>query len=538
MAGGMGDNIYFVFLIRWFATALAHPGTPLFEIPWLNYPHGWNLASTDTSLAATLPGIPFTLLWGDAAGFNLAMLFTFVFSGWAMAAWVRRLTGSAPAGLFAGTLYAFLPYHMAHYMIGHLNLSSTQWFPLFFWGLYDLLRARAWSWKPALLAGLSLGMIALVGMYYLYIALTIAVVFVLAYLLLANGRTALLQRAFWLNALTAGLSALPFTALAVFPYLDYTRSGGIASRSVEYAAQNSASPTDFFLPFPGGLLWSRWMQGTYLSERWVEQSLGVGFVGLIMALAAWFLVRSEQRRLLRLAALCAAASFILALGVHLNWLGQPVLVNGQPLPLPGLLLFNYAPFFDKMRALARFGFFVSFFTTLAAGLGAATLFDLLKTPPFLGGPRRWLAAPALVVLITLAFLEFSVHPATNFTPIGPRPVDNWLAAQPGKGAVAIFPFHREVDQDMVYYALYFKKPYIGGFYSANYPDQYWQIQPALETFPSLAALDQLRDLGVEYVLIDKKEVPDLGELTAACLDLGMPLLVDFADTSVYTLPPR
>jgi hypothetical protein len=529
LQGGLGDNVHFVFLIRWYATALGHPGTPLFEIPWLNYPSGWSLASTDTALAATLPGIPFTLLIGDAAGYNVAMLLTFVLSAWAMFAWVRSLTGSLPAAFLGGTLYAFLPYHTAHFLIGHLNLSSTQWFPLFFWGVYDLLRARRWEWRPALLAGISFGLIALTSMYYLYMTIVLALVFILGYLVWVEWRF-FLRPAFWLNGLLAGGVALPLVAAGMVPFLAFNRSGGIAGRSVEYAAQYSASPTDFILPFPGGLLWSRWMASSYLSERWVEQSLYVGIVAMVLAILAFLWVRApEQRGLLKLAAWCAAAGFILGLGVWLNWEGQPVLVGGKPLPLPALLLFEHAPFFDKMRALVRFGFFVPLFTTLAAGLGAAAAFQRLKPRP-----------PALLAafLILLTLLDFGTRPKQSFTDIGPRPVDRWLAAQPSSAAVAVFPFRRQVDQDLVYYALYHGKPYIGGFFSANYPDQYWLIQPVLEHFPSPGAIALLRDLGVGFVLVEDRSYANPQEVRAACRDLSMPLLADIEGYAVFGLPPE
>src|SRR5512147_235133 len=106
--GEIGDNIYFIFLIRWYQKAWFELGISPFFHPWLNYPQGWNLASTDTSLATTLFGLPASLLAGPTFGYNFAMLVTFVLSGWAMYVWVRHLTGSAAAGLIAGTIYAFL----------------------------------------------------------------------------------------------------------------------------------------------------------------------------------------------------------------------------------------------------------------------------------------------------------------------------------------------------------------------------------------------------------------------------------------------
>jgi hypothetical protein len=527
MPGGLGDNVYFAFLIRWFARALSHPGTPLFSIPWLNYPAGWNLASTDSSLAVTLPAIPF-LVFGDAAAYNAAMAMTFVLSGWAMFAWLRRLTGSTPAGLLAGTIFTFLPYRIAHYSIGHLNLAATQWFPLFFWGLFDLLRARRWAWKPALLAGIGLGLTALTSMYYLYMLLLIGSVFGVGYWLLGE-RGAPLRKTFWLNLISAAVFALPLTALGIYPFVQFARSGGIASRSLEYAAQYSASPTDFILPFAGSLVWSGLMRGSYLSQRWVEQSLYIGAVSLVLAVLAWLLVRrGEQRVLLKAGAAAILVSFILALGVQLNWFGQPV---QTPFPMPDVLLFHYAPFFDKMRALARFGFFVPFFGAVFAGIGAAALFEKLR--------GRWgsqAVLPAAVILIALACLDFATRPGSQFTELGPRPVDEWLAQQSGGGALAQFPFRREVDQDLVYYTLYHGKPYIGGFFSANFPDQYWQIQPVLAGFPNPDSLEKLRELGVEFILVEESRYPDPAGVEEACAGLGMPLLARLDGIVVYGLP--
>ena len=84
VVGEIGDNIYFIFLIRWYQKAWFELGISPFFHPWLNYPQGWNLASTDTSLATTLFGLPVSLLCGPTFGYNFAMLVTFVLSGWAM----------------------------------------------------------------------------------------------------------------------------------------------------------------------------------------------------------------------------------------------------------------------------------------------------------------------------------------------------------------------------------------------------------------------------------------------------------------------
>ena len=71
------------------------------------------------------------------------------------------------------------------------------------------------------------------------------------------------------------------------------------------------------------------------------------------------------------------------------------------------------------------------FNTLLAGFGAAWLFRRIR-------PQRVL--PLAALLIFVIFLDFYPGPYQQLTPVTARPVDAWLAQQPGKGAVAQFPF--------------------------------------------------------------------------------------------------
>ncbi len=141
MVGQVGDNIYFVWMIGWFKKALFDLRVDPFNVWFLNYPEGWSLAYTEITPAQLMLALPFSLFAGPTFAYNAAHMLSFVLSGLIMALWVRRLTGSHGAALVAGTAYAFLPFHFAHFLIGHLNLSGLQWFPLFFWGFFDLLLA-------------------------------------------------------------------------------------------------------------------------------------------------------------------------------------------------------------------------------------------------------------------------------------------------------------------------------------------------------------------------------------------------------------
>ncbi len=166
-AGG-GDGSYFIWLVGWYQKALFQLKISPFFAPYLNYPQGWNLATTDITPAMVAIALPGSLLFGPTWGYNFSMLLSFILSGWAMYLWVKHLTDDPIAGLVAGTVFAFLPYRMVHFLVGHLNLVGTQWFPFYFWGLFDLLKQEKFSWKPVLMAGIAAGLIGLTSPYYTY----------------------------------------------------------------------------------------------------------------------------------------------------------------------------------------------------------------------------------------------------------------------------------------------------------------------------------------------------------------------------------
>jgi hypothetical protein len=231
-------------------------------------------------------------------------------------------------------------------------------------------------------------------------------------------------------------------------------------------------------------------------------------------------------------------AFILALGTDFHWNNQRVEVpvpavlqsvlhrTTTPIPLPAYLLFKYVPFYSRMRAIMRIGLFVLVFTTLFAGIGAAWLLNR-------AGPK-W-SLPLTVLLIALVFLDFYPGPYRQFAQVAARPVDAWLAQQPGEGAVAQFPASELEDQDQVYNTLVHGKPYIGGFFSANQPEQYLRIRPVLDRFPSPEGAGLLRDLGVEWVLFDTGRYPNFTSVRKQVEALGLRYVDTIAGQAVFVM---
>lgn len=537
--GRMGDNIYFVWLVRWYQKAFLEGGGHPFFNPLMNYPQGWNLSTTDTALASVLPGVPFSYFFGPVAGYNIAMLITFVLSGFFMYLWVRSLTHSRLAGILAGTLFAFSPYRMAHFLAGHLNLSGTEWLPLFFWGLSTLLRpAKKINWTFVVLTAFSLGAIAFTSMYYLYMTLLMAGIFGLVYLLFTRFKP-LTNKVFWFQLFLAGILVLPFFYYALRPFITLSSAGGIASRSVDYANMYSASPTDFFLPSSDHFLFGAWVSQHFDRSLWIEGSFYISLVGLVLSLMALIKnKKSEHRWFIWSAFVVICVSFILALGINLHWNNQEVIWQIpailQPLfgkaetaiHMPAYWLFTHLPFFDKMRAIMRFGIFVIIFVPVLAGIGLTEMSKRLTH----------IKQSILTVLLVLVVL-FEFYPGSYENILiqpHPRPVDLWLAEQPGDGAVIQMPFSHSSDQAQVYYSMFYNKPFTGGFFNANQPEQYQTSQPILEKFPDTASLELLQSLKVQYIVIDGSSYKDFPQMQKQMEKLGLIELTELDGEFVYT----
>jgi hypothetical protein len=539
VVGQIGDNVYFVWMLAWFKRALFELHVSPITIPRLNYPEGWSLAYTEIAPSELALGFPASLIWGPVLGYNVALLLTFVLSGYLMYVWVHDLTKNVAAGLVAGTIFAFLPFRMAHFLAGHLNVAGTMWFPVFFMGLTDMLfgdRPR----RGVILAGLGLGLIALTTMYYLYMTLVVVAFGGGIYFVLFD-RRGLLSRVMWKRAAGFTLIAAPLVILGMLPFISLASQGGFPSRSVESVATGSASVSDFFLPSTDHFIWGSWISQSFDRDHWIEGTLYLGAVAFPLAVLGAYQLKGDRRyrnKILFLA-LVSAIAFVLALGTNLFWLEKIVRVpipgflsgilhrDSMSIRLPGYYMFLYFPLYSRMRTFKRFAIFVLMSVSLLAGLGVSWLNGRLQAS---------LRTPSALALLALVFLDFYPGPYTSFARIQARPVDYWLASQPDDGAVAQFPFYEEEDQDQVYDTLIHGKPFLGGFFNAFPPPQYTRIRPVMDNFPDKASVDLLRELKVKYVIVDSSAYADFPSIQAGIDRLGLEFKGAFGKDYVYTLP--
>lgn len=538
--GRPGDNLYFVWLIGWFEKALVTLHVSPFTTSLLNYPQGWNLASSEISPLPVLAGLPFSIILNPVFGYNIVAMLTFILSGLGMYAWALRLGGDRWAAILAGTAFAFTPYRISHMMVGHLHVLTTMALPVFFLAVDEGLRPAPHFRRWAVAAGVWLGLIALGSQYYFYMTSLLAAIYIASHAWLRReGPRPMRLYSERIGYLLAG--ALPLALLAIAPFIAGSLEGAIPPRGTGGAIPYSASPTDYILPFTGHPLWGGWVGEHFDRSLWIEASL---YPSVVMGgLAVLALVRSNSTplgsRKTRHFALMAVAGFVFSLGVTLHWLSEPVQAtlpsalgwlqapDGTSILLPAFLAYKVLPYFASIRVPMRFAPFVHLFIYALAAGGAAWL-----RSRFSGRTRTFLAAGILALLI----VDF-LPPRMELSPVDGRPVDYWIGEQEAEGAVAQFPFDLAADsQEQIYYTLVHGRPYIGGLYTSFWTSQFEAVRPVLTTFPSAESIALLRELGVRYVVVDSAWYGERGymdDIHNALVDLGLRPAVSLAGQDVY-----
>ena len=112
------------------------------------------------------------------------------------------------------------------------------------------------------------------------------------------------------------------------------------------------------------------------------------------------------------------------------------------------------------------------------------------------------------------------------------------AQQPDDAPIMEFPLSAALSGPGMYYTRFHGKPVTYG-YGTYLPFLYPQRHPALLTFPSDEALDQLAEWGVHYVLVTTSTL-EYENFTMADVDAQPRLrhIITLGDVAVYELQPQ
>ncbi|CAA9455810.1 MAG: hypothetical protein AVDCRST_MAG25-109 [uncultured Rubrobacteraceae bacterium] len=498
---GTGDPAVMVWSMAWISHALTTEPATLYAANIL-HPLPDALAHTDLLLTSAILAAPFFLLTGNALlGFNVLMLLTYVFSGYATFLLLRRILSGRPyathAAIFAGALYAFCPYRLAH--VAQLNTMTTYWLPLILLALHRYLEGGRRP-RDLVLVAVFFSLNAASGLYYgAFAALMGALFFVLWSLIRREPPRA---RDFLYGIPIFGVAAALLAAL-LWPYLSRSAETGhawdianVAYYSFEPAALLASPPQSLLLGWTPEALGITPENGKPAYELMLYPGLAASL------LAAYAILRRSASGTEALYAALGVAFFVL------SW-GPLTTFDGSVVSLPYRLLYDFAPGFGSLRVPARMWAVVMLCVAVLAALGLRAILEGL-------GGRRALAVLGAISL--LAALEFApALPLERYGDPGspaPGPAYAYLAQNAGEDDVVVeVPFASPVDPfretPRMYRSTLGFWRLVNGF--ASYmPREYWERRSTLNAFPDPRSLAEMRRLGVDYVVAHPQEYAEDG----------------------------
>ena len=274
----------------------------------------------------------------------------------------------------------------------------------------------------------------------------------------------------------AAVVTLSVGLIVLWPYVEL-QTDDYFRRPLDGIATNATSPWSY-LTTTARLHYALWSHRIF--QQLSTEALFPGVMALALCVAAFGRSRdatlSTRRRML---VAIAVVGFVLSLGS-----ATPVYAWAFHLPL-----------MSGIRAAGRFGFLVLLAVSALAGLGLARL-----RPRWTG---RWRFAAPIILLATVTVEAY--HGPLPFERYAGIPAIYWpLATDTEPGAVLELPifsgdaFHLNAPYVLASTAHW--RPLING-YSGYRPDGYDRLAEIVGAFPSDAALDRLRTLGVRYVVV-------------------------------------
>ncbi len=528
------DALLNVWITAWDGHQLLSDPLHLFDAN-IFYPYPRTLAYSELLLGNALLALPLTAISGNPVlGYNVALLLSFILSGFGTYLLVLRLTRSPGAGMVAGAILAFCSYRMTN--LAQAQLLTTQWLPLALLALHQL-RQRP---RPRPLATLVLFFcLQTLSSFYYGLLLALAAfgywIWEIGDRIFRTGSRITPRASPFTFYVVLAVCLLLFILLPfVRPYFQVQRELGF-ERTLADSEPFSASLRQYLMVPPGSLLYGSWLPNDYtpIAGGYPVDALFPGLTTLALGFVGVIWGRGRPRRFFLLLLL---ASFILSLGPRLYLApGQPA---GLDLPLPYAWLYALVPGFKALRAPVRFDALVMLALAVLAGYGVSCLSCKLQV-----SSCKLQVAGCLLLLVTL---ESLVWPAARVekVPVGSAvpPVYRWLAEQP-PGPVLELPmaFTPGGPQlDYQYLSTYHWHPTPDG-YSGFIPPKHGQIVYEMERFPSERSVSLLQALGVQYAVVHTDRYPAdrrQGMQSALAEIADLTPVKTFGADQVYQVRPR
>jgi hypothetical protein len=461
------DTMLNEWIVAWVAHQIPRAPLALFDAN-IFHPERRTLAFSEHLVVPALMGAP--LHWAGVSPplvYNLLLMLGFGASAWAMWRMLESWTGSALAGLVAGSLYAFNAHTLTR--LPHVQALHLEFLP-FAWLALDRLLKHPGR-RDAALLGVFAALQALTSNY------------LLVFTALALALSVLCRPSEWLRpwrprtagyVLAAGALGAVLVGPFLVPYLLAQREQGL-TRSLEEVALYSSTWRDYAAT-AGLVHYAAWSHRVFDGAT----ALFPGLSALLLALLAIVKGGALADPRARMVAVTGFAGLVLSFGPT----------------VPGYAwLYDAFPLLQGVRGAARFGFLALIAVAVLAGYGVAWIDQRLRHA------RARIAVAAAIILL--------IHGEAWRGPIAYRAFDGIPAvyrviAREPHAVVAEFPFFPVEgvfrNASYVLNSTAHWKPLVNG-YSGFTPASYVDNARALHQFPDERSRARLAQLGVTHLVV-------------------------------------
>jgi hypothetical protein len=480
------DTHVYIWTLAWDTYAFLHQPLRIFEAN-IYHPFPHTLAFSENLIGSAFFAAPFIWLTGNLVlGMNMAALITCVLCGVGGYVLARALHLRPSTAFLCGLVYAFAPPRF--FRLGQLHMTAVQWIPftLAFLHLYLDRGTRKY-----LLSAVACFTLQVLSSGHGAAFTAVAIGLLLAWRLLFGQPFAILQ---WLRDFGAtGAFLLAPSIVMLLPYRLVREQGGLRYGYGLDALPNLPS----FLASPTRL-------HTYLQREWLgtgtinERADAFLFPGILLLIAATVAVAGWRPKS-RIDWRTEATGFYALLGIISALMFAP--------PPLGLWRFAYwLPGFNFIRMPSRFVTMV----VLCLGVLLAAAADRLTRTM---SPRiRAVAVIAIAAVLLAEYISYP-FPAVPYSVDVPA-VDRWLNTQPKPFVVAEVPVpspgnwgaHERMHSTSILHATAHWQKTIHGYSSIRRP-LHTRVYVELTAFPDERSLTNLRELGVNYVVVHTDTYP-------------------------------
>jgi hypothetical protein len=479
--------------------------TSIFFTPDVYFPNGYYLAADAQPIWWMILFSPITYLLGPLLTYNLLLLLVLFAAGTGVYLLVEQLTQQRWSGVISAAIYMTAPLVTIR-LAGHFNiLLGLAFLPYLalFWYLALIAEERKKAVLFAVFSGIMYALASLSSWYFVFIGFL-----VIGCLFLFPTKPTLIRdklRLLTVTLVTWLVIATPFLLLTF--KANQGLYGETAAFSIAGNDGQSISLHRLFVPNRLNSIWGVWSAEQF--PRGFEETLvSLNYVALTLGIIGFW---KGEKRFRRPFGLLILLSTLLAMGTTLHWNDQRIVlrlpgvlatwyqgvtgwltaeITDEPaIPLPGLLLAKYLPFYASMRAWSRFMLPAILGLAILGGIGAKYILSTFK--------KGWII---VVLALVLIFIEGLAVPYENFSQAADihRPVDDWLKEQEPGSALIEYPWPH-LSKRALYSQSIHGQPIVNG-YAPHFPLFLNENPAVVRTWPDAESVAILDSWGIRYIL--------------------------------------